>query len=69
LSLTLLKAKRKNKSLSKRLVVHHHHHYHLTTQKEAQKMEMEALFGISAFFVMFGMWVVVPHFIKGQSKE
>jgi len=32
-------------------------------------MEMEALFGISAFFVMFGMWVVIPGLIKKQTKE
>ncbi len=30
---------------------------------------MEAVFGISAFVVMFGIWVVVPNFIKDRDQE
>jgi hypothetical protein len=30
---------------------------------------MEAVFGISAFLVMFTMWVIVPRFIKGETHE
>lgn len=30
---------------------------------------MEAVFGLGAFVVMFGMWVVAPRFIKGESEE
>jgi hypothetical protein len=30
---------------------------------------VEAVFGISAFVVMFGLWVVAPRLIKGEEKE
>ncbi len=29
---------------------------------------MEAVFGIGAFVVMFGMWVIAPHLIKGEAE-
>ena len=27
---------------------------------------MEAIFGLGAFIVMFGMWVVLPRVIRGE---
>ncbi len=30
---------------------------------------MEAVFGIGAFVLMFGMWVVAPRLIKEKSEE